>query len=190
MPGGREEEAMTDAGGFKRVETLRNGLAVTIRSLRPDDRERIVAAFRQLDRESVYTRLFAYRSELSETELDRIMNVDPEQEVALLATIGAGTDELVIGSGRYVASSRAGDERIAEVAFVVEEDYHGLGIAGRLLGHLAAIARERGIAALEADVLADNRAMLSVFERSRLPMRQRREDGIVHLTLALKPDAA
>ncbi len=35
---------MTDAGGFNRVETLRNGLAVTLRALCPDDRERIVAA--------------------------------------------------------------------------------------------------------------------------------------------------
>ena len=95
---------MTDAGGFNRVETLRNGLAVTIRSLGPDDRERIVAAFRKLDPESIYTRLFSYRSELTEADLKRIMNVDPEQEVALLVTVGAGTDEIVIGSGRYVSS--------------------------------------------------------------------------------------
>ncbi len=181
---------MTDAGGFNRVETLRNGLAVTIRSLRPDDRERIVAAFRKLDPESIYTRLFSYRSELTEADLKRIMNVDPEQEVALLVTVGAGTDEIVIGSGRYVSSGRAGGERSAEVAFLVEEDYHGLGIAGRLLGHLAAIARERGIAALEADVLAENRAMLSVFERSRLPMKQRRDGSVIHVTLALNPGPA
>ena len=76
------------------------------------------------------------------------------------------------------------------MAFLVEEDYHGLGIAGRLMGHLAAIARERGIAALEADVLAENRAMLSVFERSRLPMKQRRDGSVIHVTLALNPGPA
>jgi len=40
-------------------------------------------------------------------------------------------------------------------------DDHDRGIAGLLLGHLVQIARERGILKLEADVLAENRAMLT-----------------------------
>ena len=180
----------TDANDFAHRETLRNGLAVTIRSLRPDDRERIVAAFRQLDRESIYTRFFSYRTELTEPALDRAMRVDPQREAALVVTVGSGDDEVIIGSGRYVASGPPGTERTAEVAFMVEEDYHGLGIAGRLLAHLADIARGQGIAALEAEVLAENRAMLSVFARSGLPMQQRRDGGVMHVTLALLPRAA
>jgi hypothetical protein len=35
---------MTDSRDFAHAETLRNGLAVTIRLLRPDDRHRIVKA--------------------------------------------------------------------------------------------------------------------------------------------------
>jgi GNAT superfamily N-acetyltransferase len=177
---------MTDPHGFARAETLRNGLAVTIRELRADDRERIAKAIRQLDRESIYTRLFSYRTELTEAGLDRIMKVDPAGDVVLVVTIGSGADEVVIGSGRCIVSGAEGDERTGEVAFVVEEDYQGLGIAGRLLTHLAQIARERGIASLEADVLAKNKSMLAVFGRSGLPMRQRREGGVVHLTLALR----
>jgi len=180
---------MTDSLSFSCAETLRNGLAVTIRALRPDDRDRIAAAARQLDRESIYTRFFSYRSELTEAGLDRIMSVDPNREAALLVTTGTGPDEIVIGSGRYVASTAAGAERSAEVAFMVEEDYHGLGIAGRLLAQLADIARGQGIAALEAEVLAENRAMLSVFARSGLPMQQRRDGGVMHVTLALLPRA-
>ncbi len=128
---------MTDPLSFSCAETLRNGLTVTIRALRPDDRERIVAAFRQLDRESIYTRFFSYRTELTEPALDRTMRVDPQREAALVVTVGSGDDEVIIGSGRYVASGPPGTERSAEVAFMVEEDYHGLGIAGRLLAHLA-----------------------------------------------------
>jgi GNAT superfamily N-acetyltransferase len=182
-----EPVVAADADGFVRREILRSGLPVTIRALRPDDRERIAAAFRKLDRESIYTRLFSYRSELTEADLDRIVNVDPGREVALLVTIGAGDNEVVIGSGRCVAGGAPGT---AEVAFMVEEDYHGLGIASRLLAHLADIARARGIATLEADVLADNAAMLSVFARSRLPMKQRRDGGVMHVKLDLRPAAA
>ncbi len=179
-----EPSAAGDAEVFVRRETLKSGLGVTIRSMRPDDRQRIAAAFRLLDRESIYTRLFSYRSELSEADLDRVMKVDPAREVALLVTIGEGDHEVVIGSGRCVASGAPGT---AEVAFLVEEDFHGLGIASRLLAQLAEIARARGIATLEADVLADNAAMLSVFARSRLPMKQRRDGGVMHITLDLKP---
>ncbi len=176
---------MTDPRDFLVSATLRNGLAVTIRALRADDRERIAEAVRQLDRQSIYTRLFTYRSELTQAGLDRIMRFDPEREVALVVTVGAGAQEKVIGSGRYVVSGPEGKPRAAEVAFMVEEDYHGLGIAGRLLRHLAEIARAKGILAFEADVLSENRAMLAVFARSGLPMRTRREGGEVHVVLTL-----
>jgi len=174
---------MSDPRDFTCAETLKNGLAVTIRHLRADDRERIAKAVRQLDRESVYTRLFSYRSELTEAGLDRIMRVDPEREVALVVIARAGNEDIVIGSGRYVVS-RA-DGRTAEVAFVVEEDYQGLGIATRLQRHLVRIAREQGITTFEADVLAGNRSMLGVFERAGLPMTKGREGGSVHVVLAL-----
>ncbi len=72
------------------------------------------------------------------------------------------------------------------MAFVVEEDYQGQGIASRLLRHLADIARERGIATFEADVLAENKSMLAVFSRSGLPMRKRLDGGTVHVTLSLR----
>jgi GNAT superfamily N-acetyltransferase len=179
-----------DPRDFVSSEKLRNGLAVTIRALRPDDRERMAAAVRGLDRESIYTRLFSYRNELTETGLDRIMRFDPGNEVVLVVTTGQADGEIIIGAGRYVAAAPGDGEPAAEVAFMVEEDYHGLGIAGRLLRHLARIARENGITALEAEVLSGNKSMLTVFERSGLPMRKRLGGGIVHVTLSLQSRSA
>jgi RimJ/RimL family protein N-acetyltransferase len=168
---------------------LRNGLAITLRPLRPDDRERIAAAVRALDRESIYLRLFSYRKELTEAGLDRIMAVDPAHDFVVLATVVAGADEVVIGSARYVAAAGEAGRRTAEVAFMVEEDYRGLGIAGRLLARLAEIARGRGIAEFTAEVLPENKAMLGVFARCGWPMSRRSKDGVVHLTLELRPGA-
>ena len=164
--------------GLRFNETLRNGEAVTIRSLRADDRPRIAAAIRALDRQSIYMRLFGYRSELTEAGLDRAMRVGPD-DLVLLVTVGEGAEERVVGSGRFVS---AGDAA-AEVAFIVEKSHQGLGIARRLLLRFVEFAREHGVARLEADVLAENRAMLAVFERSGLPVQRRREGGVVHVTL-------
>jgi GNAT superfamily N-acetyltransferase len=179
---------MTEDSDFKWSETLRNGLVVTIRPLRADDRDRIAQAFKRLGPQSIYMRMFSHRTELTEAGLDRIMSVDPAREAALVVTVGAGDDETAIGTGRYVGSAGEATGATAEVAFVVEEAYQGLGIAGRLLRHLADIARTRGIAAFEADVLAENKSMLAVFARSGLPMRKDRDGGTVHVTLSLGGD--
>jgi RimJ/RimL family protein N-acetyltransferase len=167
--------------------TLKNGAVATLRALRPDDRDRMARAVRGLDPQTIFTRLFSYRKELTEAGLDRIMRVDAAHEVALVVTTGQGDGETIVGSCRYVVTA-GGSAPSAEVAFTVEEDFHGQGIAGRLLEALATIARRRGIATFEADVLAGNPSMLRVFERSGLPMRKRREDGTVHIELALGTD--
>jgi GNAT superfamily N-acetyltransferase len=177
---------MPDTREHSWVETLRDGLAVTIRELRADDRERMAAAVRALDRESIYFRFFSYRSELTEQGLDRIMAVDPAHDFALVVATGAGGDEIIIGAGRYVGAGPGPDGTVtAEVAFTVEEDYHGLGIAGRMLARLAEVARKRGVTAFEADVLTENKGMLRVFARTGWPIRTRNDGTSVHVVMPL-----
>jgi len=176
---------MIDARNYNVSETLKNGTVVTVRAIRPDDRDRVAGAFSNLERESVYTRLFRYKETLTEEDLKGITDVDFENVVALVMTKGEGADETIIGGGRYFAFSAPGGLRNAEVAFIVEEDYHGLGIAGRIMGHLTGIARDKGIAAFEADVLPGNKAMLKVFAKSGLPVKETRDDDVVHVTIPL-----
>ena len=176
---------MGDLRNYHAVEQLKNGLSVTVRAIRPDDKDRITEAFRNLERESVYTRFFGFKKELTQEDLKTATEVDFENVVALVVTRAEGQVETIIGSGRYVAGDAPGGRRHAEVAFLVEEDYHGLGIASRILRHLTAIARDKGIAAFEAEVLPENKAMLAVFARSGLAMSQSREDGVVHVTFQL-----
>ena len=175
---------MVNARKFEVTETLRNGVNVKIRAIRPGDKAGVVEAFGKLDPESIYTRLFQAKGSLSEQELKATTEVDFENVVALVVTIESGGRETIIGGGRYVAFGLPG-ARSAEVAFLVEEDYHGLGIAGRVLKHLARIAREKGVSRFQAEVLPQNKAMLAVFLRSGLPMKQTQAEGVIHVTLSL-----
>jgi GNAT superfamily N-acetyltransferase len=177
---------MTDARNYSVEETLKNGTAVRIRGVRADDKKRISEAFRNLETESIYKRFFQYKKALTDEELKAATEVDFENEVALMVTIGEKETETVIGAGRYVAFDAAGAQRGAEVAFTVEEDYQGLGIASVTLRHLAGIAKDKGIAQFHAEVLQENRGMLAVFKRSGFPMRQAYEEGVVHVTLSLR----
>jgi GNAT superfamily N-acetyltransferase len=158
-----------------------------MRHVRGDDRDRFVRAFRKLDRETVYMRFFRYVDTLSEAQIERATHPDPKREVALVVTTGEGAEESVIGGGRYVAAAEGSPA--AEVAFIVEEDYQGLGIASRLLRELVELARAHHISRFDAEVLAGNAPMLGVFARSGLPMTQRREGGVVHVELSLDASA-
>jgi GNAT superfamily N-acetyltransferase len=172
-----------DARSFRAEDRLRDGTAIVIRAVRSDDRDRMLEASGRLSPEAIYLRLFTPKKELTEAGLKRLIEVDFEREVALVVTIGSGAQEVVIGGGRYVRGEK--DGQAAEVAFMVDGRYRGQGMASRLLHHLAAIARGHGITVFNAEVLAENSSMLSVFARSGLAMERRREAGIVHVTLTL-----
>lgn len=177
---------MYDIKSFKTSEILKNGMAATIRSVRPSDKELLVEAFSNLESETIYTRFFHAKTSLTDAELARITEPDFVKEVGLVATIDRADKEVVIGAARYVMLPAGREEECsAEVAFLVEEDYQGLGIASRLLGHLVRIAREQGVKRFEAEVLARNSAMLAVFRRSGLDCQLRHETGEIHITMPL-----
>ena len=176
---------MAEAFNFAQTATLRNGIQVKVRSIRPDDKPRLLTAFKNLDPESVYTRFFYHKKMLTDAELKAATEIDFHSSVALVVTTGAGEQETIIGAGRYAVIDETGPSRAAEVAFTVEEDYHRQGIARILLQHLASIARENGLSQFVAEVLPENRGMLTVFSKSGLPMKTEPSGDVVHVTLSL-----
>ena len=166
-------------------ERLKNGTEVTVRAACPSDGPKIRRALEGLNRDTVYSRFLGYRKGVSDKELRHVTDVDFERDVALLATIGSGRDEVVIGGATYFGVDAQAGARSAEMAFTVEEDYQGLGIGACLMRHLIGIAREKGVVRLEAYVLARNLPMLKVFKRSGLPLTMRQQGDVIHLVLEL-----
>jgi RimJ/RimL family protein N-acetyltransferase len=174
-----------DWRSYNAVDMLKDGSSVAVRTILAGDREAIADAFASLDRESVYTRFFTYRKELPEEELRRLTEVDFEHVVALVVTEQAVGSERLLGGGRYCSEQPLLAARSAELAFVTADEHHGRGIASLILKHLVLIARDQGLAELEADVLADNQPMLAVFRRSGLAMTLQRQSSVVHVRLAI-----
>jgi len=180
-----------DPSVFRQMSELRDGRPVLIRAARADDRERLVTAFQGLDRQTIYTRYFSFRKGISETELKRLEEADFGRYMLLVATLGSGNDETIIAGASCVVTDASGPVPTAELAFMVEEDYQRQGLAGQMLAAICGLARQRGIARLEADVLAENPAMLAVFRRSGLPTTTSRSAGVVHLVMDLSaPESA
>ncbi len=171
---------MTSAPSHVASEVLKDGTAVTIRAIEKSDRESVLAVFGDLDPESIYTRFFTCKSSLTETELSALTEVDPDRTVALVASVASEAGEKLVGGGRYICDA---SHRTAELAFVTSTHYRGRGIAGIILKHLVQIGRERGIRIFEADVLAQNPAMLAAFRGSGLEMKTLSNGNVVHVTI-------
>jgi GNAT superfamily N-acetyltransferase len=166
-----------DISRYSALEALRDGRRVEIRALKPADRDGLLAAVANMSDDARYRRFFAPKRAFSEKEIEYFLNVDFVSHVALVSAI----EGAIVGGGRYIVTQPGQ----AEVAFAVDDDHQGLGIASALMRHLARIAGAGGVQELTAEVLPDNAPMLKVFERCGLAMKVRRAPDVLHITLDL-----
>ncbi len=93
-------------------------------------------------------------------------------------------DERVVGLASY---ARLRDPAAAEVAFAVADDLQGYGLGTRMLERLAERAAARGIERFVAEVAADNRPMLQVFEGAGMKLTRELEGGEFEVTFPIAP---
>jgi len=141
---------------------LKNGRRVTLRAVRADDKEKIQATLRGLSEESRYARFMSSLRELSPQMLERATNPDAARELQLVAIAGEGGAEKIVAGARY---SAAPGSRDCEFAITVAEEWHGQGLARRLLEALMQAARARGFKSMEGYILASNSRMLGLAKR-------------------------
>ena len=152
---------------------LADGSIAVVRPLRPDDAEALFDLHEQVSDEAIRMRFFSVSRHAALAYVDHVL-AHPEH-LALVAErqgrlIGLATTE-PLSPGR------------AEVAFLVADDARGHGVGTLLLEHAAALALARGITHLEADVLSENHAMLSVFSDAGFTRDRTVELGTVVITL-------
>src|SRR5215510_7233355 len=161
---------------FSKDLLLRDGAALRVRSMRRDDRQALKDLFARCSPESIRFRFLHQVKELTE---DRLTDTDSSSHVALVVAQGEGRDERIVAVGRYqVQEERPG---VAEVSFLVEDAMQRRGIGTLLLDALAELARERGVTRFSADVLADNRQMLSVFRKAGYALSATTSYGVTQL---------
>ena len=66
---------------------------------------------------------------------------------------------------------------------IVDEKFHGRGIATALSEMLIRRAKERGLKGVTAEVLQANKKMMKIFQNGDLPINARVENGLYELTI-------
>jgi len=103
--------------------------------------------------------------------------------MSIVGLIGDSGSGHIIAEARYVKEHSNSLE--ADIAFVVDEEYQGLGIATYLYKLLIRLAKERGVRIFTSDVLSSNSSMMKVFEKGNVPFKARLEGGIYRLIIQL-----
>lgn len=162
------------------------GRPLMVRPLRAADVEALQDLFYGLSDESVYQRFMQHKRSHPHEEILELVDLDYEHNMALVVTDGVDPSAEIIAIARYDVDPATG---LADIAFVVRDDWQSRGIGTLLMRRMKAIGRARGLSGFTADVLATNARMLGVFHESGLPVRSDLAHGVVHLVMALD-DAA
>ena len=166
------------------AERLRDGREIVVRPIQPDDRAELAAGMRRLSPESRYRRFFTPTSELTESQLTYLTEVDHHDHEALVA-VEPGTEH-GIGVARFIRSPE--DSERAEVAVAVADSWQGQGVATALLDRLAERARAEGVRRFSAEILAENRPMLELIEEVGPVKTKQRDHGSVEVEVELPPE--
>jgi RimJ/RimL family protein N-acetyltransferase len=150
--------------------SARDGRAVRIRPTRTSDVPALQELFHHLTEEDVRTRFFQKLESLTDTAAQHLCSVDYEEEMAFAAVVGRRERERIVATSSYYLNPANG---MAEVAYLVDPEWQGLGLARTLQERMIEYGRAHGVRGFVADCLTTNRAMLRVFERSGLDVTVR-----------------
>ncbi len=178
-------QSVANAGDNAGAEwvVLRDGSSVVVGSLVSGDEAAISSWFAGLSAETRYARFLAWLERLdcrTQFELARVDHIDHEAIAAF------APDRTTVGIARYM---RTGDPGTGEVAVAVADAWRGKGIAGLLLGRLAARARTAGIEQFTALCLASNHTVIRLLSRLGETTVGAPEAGIVELRIDLSSTA-
>ncbi|TIC81547.1 GNAT family N-acetyltransferase [Nocardioides sp. GY 10113] len=158
---------------------LRDGRTAHIRPIRADDGPLMTEFYARVSDESKYYRFFSPMPTLSPADVRRFTHVDYRDRVALVVMLQGR----MIAVGRYDTI----ENHEAEVAFLVEDQHQGRGIAQLLLEHLAQAGRERGLERFTAEVLPDNTRMIQTFRDAGYKVVSGYHDGVITLEFPIDP---
>jgi acetyl coenzyme A synthetase (ADP forming)-like protein len=160
---------------------LRDGTSLRLRSPGDADGPALAGLLASLSRTSLYHRFHGLPSvgpKLVEPFLD------PDW-IECGSLIGELEGKLVA----HAVFMRLRDTRAAEVAFTVADVHQGRGIGPRLLERLAERAAEAGIERFVAEVLAENRPMLKVFEEAGFEVSRTLAGSELEVSFPIAPTA-
>jgi RimJ/RimL family protein N-acetyltransferase len=165
--------------------TTPQGLSLLLRPVKLSDEPLLKDFFNFLSDQSMYRRFISVRQDMPHERLQEFVVIDYTREMVILATIrqGDGEAEKVVGVGQYGINER---NHTAEVALVVRDEDQNQGVGTEILSYLTYLAKREGLYGFTAEVLAENKPMLRLFEKMGFDIQKKSAQGVYELQMAFR----
>ncbi len=158
---------------------LKDNRRVLLRPALSSDAQGIRDLFHHLSEADVYTRFFRHVRGLSNAEVQRLCNLNYENEVAFVATAGPREAAQIVAQACYFINPTT---NLADTAFMVHPDWQGCGLGTALQNCMVAHAKQRGLRGFMADVLPGNTRMLRLAHNGPPTVQVEKNADSVHIT--------
>ena len=151
--------------------------------LRPavsSDGEAIRTLFHRLSERDVFTRFFRKVHGLSSKEVQRLCNLNFENEVAFVAVTGTREDPQIVAQSCYFTDPST---NIAETAFMVHPQWQGCGLGTVLQQRMTEHAQARGVRGFVAEILASNSNMIRLARSGAADVNVEKTSDSVRVTV-------
>ncbi|ALF55211.1 acetyl CoA synthetase subunit alpha [Nostoc piscinale CENA21] len=167
--------------------TMKNGMSVTIRPIRPEDEPLMVQFHQTLSEESVYFRYFhliKLSQRITHERLTRICFIDYDREMALVAEHQDPETGMrqILAVGRL---SKLHGTDAAEFAMIVSDRYQCQGLGTELVRRLLQVGRQEHIGRITANILSDNYGMQRVCEKLGFHLQPTSDSTVMQAEIAL-----
>jgi acyl-CoA hydrolase/GNAT superfamily N-acetyltransferase len=164
----KEGKLLVGPKELRTTHLLHDGTQIVYRPIHPTDEPRMRDLFYKLSDASRYYRFMGHLKRVPRSQIEDFVYIDHRQEVCVVGVLPSAAGEEIIAVGNYYVDPKTNK---AEVAFTVADSWQRRGIGTFMLKHLVRIARRNGISGFTAEVLAENKGMQTVFNRSSLKVR-------------------
>jgi acyl-CoA hydrolase len=145
---------------LERYAALKDGTEIFFRPIKPTDEPALADMLYSLSSQSVKTRYFTYTMTFPHKAVQKLTNIDYSNDLAIVGVVPSPGGEDIVAIAQYFNDPKT---QVAEVAFIVQDEWQQKGMGTFLMNYLADIARKRGVQQFFAKVLPINKPMLAIF---------------------------
>ncbi len=178
------EAGMIYPGQWETAYTFTGGLRVSFRPVKATDEEMMKDLFYRCSEQTIYQRFFRSLRSMPHRDLVHFVHVDYSNEMAIAGVVSDPERpefEQIICVGRYYLNR---SQNVAEVSYLVRDDYQRRGIGSFLIRYIARIARESGIEGFVAEILPDNTPAMKILHKLGFPVETTLSGGNYQLRVS------
>lgn len=164
----------------------KDGTKIFFRPIKPTDEPLMRDLFYSFSKDTVYYRFFSYLTAMPHDKLKEFVNIDYENEMAILAVVKKAGEEKIVGVARYSVDKAT---QYAEYAITIADDYQNKGVGSILFEYLIRVAKMKGLKGFIGYVLDTNVRAYRLCYKMGYPVKAKWEDSVYTLRMEFKEEA-